>query len=113
MLFRSGLVINSPTLSSAEAGPFTVIVTGNWQSNTFTPGTYRVEVFVNTTADPSGHGQGKVFLGERPITVTANSNNFSFTEPNPFGFNLIGQVLSATITDPLNNTSEFSPDFTV
>ena len=109
----AGLVINAPTLSSAVtqgvSNSFTL--NGNWQSNTFTQGVYLVEVFANVTPNASGHGEGKIFLGDDIIQPSTNSTNFSFFIGGDA--NAAGQVISCTITDPLNNTSEFSNDVTV
>jgi hypothetical protein len=106
----SGLVLNSPTLSSASAGRFFLTVNGNWQSDSFTQGIYRIEVFSNTVADGSGHGQGKVFVGAQSISVSTNSTDFSISLGDAFAS---GQVISCTITDPFNNTSEFSNEVTM
>ena len=64
---------------------------------------YTVQIFANSTADPSGFGQGEKLL--QTLTVT--------TDPKGVGDFVIptypaGQVLSATATDPSRNTSEFS-----
>jgi parallel beta-helix repeat protein len=106
----SGLVLNSPTLSAAAAIGNSVIVVGNWQANSFIAGVYRVEVFASPTASPSGHGEGKRFLGFATVFVNTNSNNFALVLSATVAS---GQVLSCTITDPLNNTSEFSTDVTM
>ena len=62
-------------------------------------------------ADPSGFGQGSTFLGFANVTTDAGGNaNFTVTVPIPV---LPGQFISATATDPGNNTSEFSAAVTV
>jgi hypothetical protein len=75
----AGLVLNSPTLSSASSLGNSVIVVGNFQSTVVKFGFYRVEVFANTAAEPSGHGQGKTFLGFGTIYVNKQSNPFALT----------------------------------
>ena len=85
-----------------------VTVNGTWQSNFFTPGNYRIEVFADDTADPSNHGEGQIFLGEQ--SFLENTSSFSFSIQVGAFFNDVGRVVSCTITDPLNNTSEFSND---
>jgi titin len=103
-----------PVLTSAVAAGGTVIVTG-----TLTPlalidvGTpYRVELFANPSADPSGHGEGHVFLGV--VTVTAGESGgvmpFTAVLATPVAR---GQAVSATATDPFGNSSEFSADVIV
>jgi hypothetical protein len=66
---------------------------------------FRLEFFANPTWDPSGHGQGKDFLGSQMITTDAQGNasfTFSFTP-------ISGEpIITATATDPAGNTSEFS-----
>jgi hypothetical protein len=67
--------------------------------------TFRLEFFANPTWDPSGHGQGRDFLGSLMVTTDAQGNA-SFT----FNFTPIAgePIITATATDPAGNTSEFS-----
>jgi hypothetical protein len=68
--------------------------------------TYTVEVFGNATADASGDGEGEFYLGSALVTTdAAGAATFTFvasTIPNT------ATVFSATATDPVGNTSEFS-----
>ena len=73
-----------------------------------------VDVFANSIQDPSAHGQGEVFLGS--ATPDANGSWCltiaglpAFAAP-PAGSGTLAQppFLSATATDALGNTSEFS-----
>ena len=57
-------------------------------------------------------GQGN-FLAAASIVVNQNSNNFGFAVSNPYGVSLAGTELICTITDPFNNTSEFSNGVTM
>lgn len=72
---------------------------------------YRVEVFSNDSADPSGFGEGQTYLGAATLT---NGDNQETTISLPSGTNLTGKVLSATTTalsntgDGFGSTSEFS-----
>ena len=73
------------------------------------PGVYRIQVFTNTSCDPSGNGEGEEFLMQ--TFVTTNSDSFA---------NVVvpmtltpGQILTATATDSAGNTSEFSACTTV
>jgi hypothetical protein len=63
-------------------------------------------LFANVSEDPSGFGQGQKFLGS--MTVRTNgSGQASFSKQ----FNPVipaGQFISATATDPMNNSSAFS-----
>jgi parallel beta-helix repeat protein len=60
-----------------------------------------IELFANAAADPTGFGEGETFLA----TATPDAKG-RFTATLPAG--LAGQWLTATATDPLGNTSEFS-----
>jgi titin len=99
---------NYPVLTSATASGGSVIVMGTLHSASNT--TYRVELFANAAADPSGHGQGKAFLGY--VTATTDGNGNATFAAILADAGAAGQVLSATATDPLGNTSEFSADVT-
>jgi hypothetical protein len=93
---------NYPTLTSvASAGGNTTIQgtldTGN--------SPYRVEFFASDAADPSGFGEGQRFLGFADVTTNSGDSSFTVTLPAAVG---AGQVVTATATDPVGNTSEFS-----
>lgn len=66
--------------------------------------TYRIEVFSSPACDPSGFGEGQRFLGATSVTTDA-SGNASFTFAATIG---ASDFVTATATDPTNNTSEFS-----
>lgn len=67
--------------------------------------TYRIEFFANNTADPSGHGEGEIFLGFLDTTTDANGDAaFTFNSPTAPAN---GQFITATATNPDNQTSEF------
>jgi len=69
---------------------------------------YVIEFFASPAADPSGAGEGQEFLGSTTATTDPNGNaSFTFASPN--GDNIV----TATATDPNNNTSEFSAPKTV
>jgi hypothetical protein len=90
---------NYPVLTSASGN--TIAGTLNSIANT----SFRLEFFANREPDPSGHGEGERFLGATSVTTDGTGNaSFSFTSPSSFA----GEYLSATATDPANNTSEFS-----
>jgi YVTN family beta-propeller protein len=73
--------------------------------------TYRVEFFKNSTADPSGYGEGQLYLGSTNVTTNANGSVvFTVSLPTTFA---AGDVITATATDPANNTSEFAQDYAV
>jgi hypothetical protein len=66
---------------------------------------FSVEFFANATADPTGFGEGQVFLGSVNMKTDANGNG-TFT--GSFAGLSVGQCISTTATDPALNTSEFS-----
>ena len=105
----SNLLQNYPVLSTAVSSASSTVITGTFNS---TPSeTFHLEFFASPTANASGYGEGKTYLGSTSVTTDA-SGNASFSVTVPVG-NLAGQVLSATATDPGNNTSEFSADIPV
>jgi CSLREA domain-containing protein len=69
--------------------------------------TYRIELFASTAADPSGFGEGQRYLGTTNVTTNAAGTvTFGLT----LAANLAaGEFVTATATDPANNTSEFGP----
>lgn len=75
------------------------------------PGTYRVEVFANDAADPSGHGEGQTFLGFTDVVVPATGVEAWFLNDAPLV--APGQFITATATDAQGNTSEFGSGFLV
>jgi parallel beta-helix repeat protein/VCBS repeat-containing protein len=98
-----------PVFTSAVAGANTTTVTGTLASAPNT--TYTLEFFSNTERDPSGHGQGRTYLGSLNVTTDGNGNanwttNLAVAVP-------VGQFISATATDPVGRTTEFSTDATV
>ena len=98
---------NYPVLTSVSVSPVTndqVNITGSLDSLPST--TYDLDFFGNDAIDPSGFGEGKTFLGSQSVTTDA-SGHVSFAT---VGFPLVPGAfrVTATATDPLGNTSEFS-----
>jgi titin len=94
---------NFPTLSNVYSGTITRIrgaldgKTGN---------TYALQFFASPAGDPSGYGEGQVFLGQTNLTLGLTcSSNFNVYLPAAVS---PGWVVTATATDGNNNTSEFS-----
>lgn len=93
---------NFPVLTSAQFGAGTVTIAGTLSSAPSS--TYIVQFFQNTACDPSGAGEGQTFLGETTITTAASGvGTFNVTFPG-----VAGGFATATATDSLGNTSEFS-----
>jgi titin len=85
---------NYPVLTSAHITGSDVVVTGTLSSAANR--TFRVELFANASADPSGHGQGQDFLGF--VTVSTNGGGTgSFLATLPLA-GVPGDFISATAT---------------
>jgi hypothetical protein len=95
---------NFPIIASAISDGTNTTVSGTLNSTANT--TFRVEFFANSALDPTSFGEGEQFLGFTTVTTDA-SGNVSFTETIPTGVP-VGQLITATVTDSDNNTSEFS-----
>ena len=68
--------------------------------------TYLLQFFSNPSGNVLGYGEGQVFLGQTNLTLgAACSSNFTVLLPVSVP---AGWVVTATATDPANNTSEFS-----
>jgi hypothetical protein len=100
---------NFPVLTSAVSAGGSTTIQGTLDSTANT--TFRIEFFANTACDPSGNGEGQMFLGFTTVTTDANCNaSFNVTLPATIP---AGQFITATATDPNGNTSEFSQCLTV
>ncbi len=93
---------NFPVLTLAASGSTAIEGTLNSTPNT----EFRIEFFSTSACDPSGYGEGENFLGSTMVTTGGGGNaSFSVTFPDTVP---VGQWITATATDPGNNTSEFS-----
>jgi hypothetical protein len=94
---------NYPSLTSAHSssGSTTIIGKLNSVANT----SFTIEFFINTACDGSGFGEGKSFLGSTQVKDLGNDSALYATLPFAAP---VGQFITATATDPLGNTSEFS-----
>jgi CSLREA domain-containing protein len=96
---------NFPTLMSASVTGSTKTVTGLLNTTPATTG-YVIEFFNNAACDGSGNGEGKTYLGSVTTGITDGSGNVLFTfHPATLS---PGDIVTATATDSLGNTSEFS-----
>ncbi|MCU0871890.1 MAG: FG-GAP-like repeat-containing protein [Pirellulaceae bacterium] len=95
---------NFPVLTSAEIVDGKLKIQGSLSS---TPNTaFRIEFFSSAALDATGYGEGGDFLQYATLTTDAAGNR-SFTVT----VNIlvpVGRFITATVTDPQNNTSEFS-----
>jgi hypothetical protein len=95
---------NYPVISTVTISPKTSVhVSGSLNSEANK--TYRLEFFANAGCDPSGHGEGKVFIGFANVMTSPNDVAFG---PLDFSVSADRHVITATATDPDGNTSEFS-----
>ncbi|HEV7428831.1 MAG TPA: Calx-beta domain-containing protein [Thermoanaerobaculia bacterium] len=93
---------NFPVMSSAQFGAGAVTIAGTLSSAPSS--TYIVQFFQSTACDPSGAGEGQTYLGEATITTAASGvGTFNVTFAG-----VAGGFATATATDSLGNTSEFS-----
>jgi uncharacterized repeat protein (TIGR01451 family) len=95
---------NYPVLTAVVSSRNTTFIDGRLNSAPNT--TFQIDFYDSPVSDPSGHGQGKAYVGSASIVTDANGNasfDFSFAGLLP-----IGTYVSATATDPVGNTSEFS-----
>ena len=95
---------NFPVLTSASSSPTATTVVGTLDSVQFT--VFTIEFFGSSAADPSGFGQGQQVVGSTTVT-TDGAGHASFTATFPTAI-AAGAMVTATATDPGNNTSEFS-----
>jgi hypothetical protein len=97
---------NYPVLTTATSTATSTTVVGTLNAAAST--TYLVQFFASATADASGYGEGQLYLGSTTVTTGSNFNaniDATLNTATPAGW-----VVSATATDPIGNTSEFSQD---
>jgi hypothetical protein len=97
---------NYPVLTTPEVTADSTVLAGTLSSPNNPGTTFRIDFYASNSADPRGFGQGKVFLGSVTVTTHADGHgSFRLTLPVRL---ISGQVISATATDALGNTSEFA-----
>ena len=97
---------NYPTISAVSlSGAGNLRIAGN--INTTANQSYTLTFYANQSADASGFGEGRQFIGTTSVAVPAGCGaNFTATVPRPTISN--AHCIAATATDNLGNTSEFS-----
>jgi endo-1,4-beta-mannosidase/plastocyanin len=108
---------NTPELTFAGSSGETTTVQGHLSGAPTQQ--YLVEFFSDTSCDPSGSGEGRIFLGSKTVT-TGGSGSASFSAILHSSVS-VGNVVTATATRgdvinefvPLEGTSEFSACETV
>ncbi len=91
-----------PVLTSAVSMDTVSTMVG---SLTAADGTYSLQFFATPTVNPSGNAEGKTLIGTSNVTVVGGVANFTLVLPSGF---TPGSLITATATDSLGNTSEFS-----
>ena len=66
--------------------------------------TYTVEFFATDSPDPSGYGEGDIYLGS--LTVVTNAQGSALLYRASLPLTTLGQFVCATATDSTGNTSE-------
>ncbi len=103
-------VQNYPVLGAAVPAGNNLNISGTLDSTAGS--TFTIHFYSNPSPDASGHGEGKTFLGATTATDSDNNclSNFSASIPRPTSAETF---ITATATDALNNTSEFSRVFRI
>jgi HYR domain/PKD domain len=100
----SNFLQNFPVITRAETDCTTTTIEGTLNSNAGK--VFEIELFSNDTADASGFGEGQTYLDVVSVTTNASCNaNFSIVLPFTVD---AGKFITATATDAIGNTSEFS-----
>lgn len=94
---------NAPELQSASLVAGQLDIAGRLRAAPST--TYRIEWFHSAQCGNGGLGEGETFLGATDATTDASGHA---TLAAQFALAGTGGVVTATATDPLGNTSEFS-----
>jgi parallel beta-helix repeat protein len=103
------LLQNYPVLSSALSSYGATTIQGSLDGPPSTA--FRLEFFASPPWDSAGRSEGQLFLGSVPVTTDGvGKATFTTTLPSaaPSGYRL-----TATATDAIGNTSEFSADIPV
>jgi titin len=102
-------ITNLVTLTEAVSDGFTTGIQGSMSS--YANGRFLVQIYENMAPNPSGYGEGLIWLGSTNIT-TGDNGQASFVLILPLGISP-GKYLSATATDSAGTTWEFGLDATV
>ena len=120
-LNRDGPTVNDIIEGDADTGPnllqnypiltvfaaFNTQVHFNFRFKSRPNTTYHIECFSNDAHDPTGFGEGQVWIKSFDITTPANGRlGLGSSFPTTF----LVKNLTFTATDPDGNTSEFSPE---
>lgn len=94
---------NFPEVSQASGGAVTRV---RGQLNSAANTTYELDFYASVTNDPASFRSGQRWLGSG-LVVTNSGGDVDFDIPLA-AITILGEVITATATDPDGNTSEFS-----
>lgn len=103
--------LNFPVITSTSATAGKLNVNFDLDVDNTAPG-YRVEFFASPSADPSGYGEGQIYLGSKDVSGSTTNGLASLNIPSTFSSNKY--AITATTTekdsssDGFGSTSEFS-----
>jgi titin len=100
---------NLVALTEAVSDGFTTGIQGSMSS--YANGQFLIQFYENVAPNPSGYGEGLIYIGSTNITTGANGQA-TFVLALPLGIPP-GRYLSATATDSANTTWGFGLDATV
>jgi hypothetical protein len=89
--------LNYPGLTSATATTSSTAIEGNL--NTVPNKNIAIDFYRSPAADPSGFGEGKVYIGSKTVTTDANGNVLFIADfPGDFTNEFFAQYVTATAT---------------
>ncbi len=94
--------LGAPRLSAVPNAPAVTVAVDGPPSSAL-----EIDVFRNIMCDPSGFGEGQFYLGTWTFTADASGNAGGAIDLA--GLVDPGDIITATVTDSLGNTSQFSP----
>lgn len=94
---------NFPVLSNVRLNSGNTLVDVSLNSAS---GIYNLDFYSNTTADPSGNGEGQTYVGSDSLTIPTGTT--TATKTVALTGDLTALLLTATATSSSGNTSEFS-----
>ncbi|MGA2702978.1 MAG: NosD domain-containing protein, partial [Isosphaeraceae bacterium] len=95
---------NIPFLTDAVYQNGTLTINGEFPGSG--SGTLLLDLYVSNAADPSGFVEGKTYLGQ--VTINNGTGFVSLGSIDVTGPFTVGQLITATLTNPAGETSEFS-----
>lgn len=103
--------LNFPVVNSTSATKGNLDVNFDLDVDDYASG-YRVEFFASPTADDSGYGEGKIYLGSKDVSGSSTNAKASLTIPTSFTSGSYAITATTTekdnSTDGFGSTSEFS-----